>query len=285
MPSLSASRGEPNATGRPFSRTRPESGRSRPVTILINVDLPAPFSPIRAWISPAFRSSETPSSACTPGKDLLTDSIASSISGRLALDRPPAVQADRGENEGAEHELDPIGIDLREHHAVLNQPQQQDREHGAEHGDVAASQRRAADDRRGEGKQQPIGANGGLRRPELRDRQHGGGAGEQTGQNVSGYDDALAGDAGQFRGVGIAAEGQELAPLRGAREEHAEPHGYDQRRNEEIGDRAQMSIAEGDQRGRHFVERYRSGNAEIDSCKSGCGRQRYDESVDARAHS
>ena len=39
--------------------------------ILISVDLPAPFSPTRAWTSPACRSNETPRSACTPANDLL----------------------------------------------------------------------------------------------------------------------------------------------------------------------------------------------------------------------
>src|ERR1700693_1784495 len=115
----------------------------RPVTILISVDLSAPFSPINAWISPALRSSETPSSALTPGKDLLTDSSARPMSGDPAVDRPPTVQADRREDESAEHELHAIAINLPQHHAVLNQPEQQHREHGAEHRDVAAGQRRA----------------------------------------------------------------------------------------------------------------------------------------------
>src|SRR5262245_43657793 len=37
--------------------------------IFTSVDFPAPFSPTRAWTSPASRSSETPSSACTPPND------------------------------------------------------------------------------------------------------------------------------------------------------------------------------------------------------------------------
>src|SRR5512140_1724686 len=39
-----------------------------PARILISVDFPAPFSPTRAWISPASTWMETPSSARTPGK-------------------------------------------------------------------------------------------------------------------------------------------------------------------------------------------------------------------------
>ena len=46
----------------------PASGRSTPVRTLMSVDLPAPFSPTSAWISPAARSKSTPSRAWTPGK-------------------------------------------------------------------------------------------------------------------------------------------------------------------------------------------------------------------------
>src|SRR5690242_17136564 len=38
----------------------------------MRVDLPAPFSPTRAWTSPGRSSNETPRSARTPAKDLLT---------------------------------------------------------------------------------------------------------------------------------------------------------------------------------------------------------------------
>ncbi len=34
----------------------------------MSVDLPAPFSPTTAWISPALRSKSTSVRACTPGK-------------------------------------------------------------------------------------------------------------------------------------------------------------------------------------------------------------------------
>src|SRR5437016_4546972 len=39
---------------------------------LMRVDLPAPFSPSNAWISPARKSNETPLSARTAPKDLVT---------------------------------------------------------------------------------------------------------------------------------------------------------------------------------------------------------------------
>ena len=49
---------------------RPDRGRSTPVRTLIRVDLPAPFSPTRAWISPGRSSKSTPSRAWTPGNAL-----------------------------------------------------------------------------------------------------------------------------------------------------------------------------------------------------------------------
>src|SRR5882757_6766987 len=39
--------------------------------ILPRVDLPAPFSPRSAWVSPGITESETPFNACTPGNALL----------------------------------------------------------------------------------------------------------------------------------------------------------------------------------------------------------------------
>ncbi len=49
----------------------PESGGYRPVRMFISVDLPAPFLPTRAWISPSRTSKETPSRARTPGNVLM----------------------------------------------------------------------------------------------------------------------------------------------------------------------------------------------------------------------
>src|SRR6478752_1422122 len=46
---------------------RPESTLYTPVSALMSVDLPAPFSPIRACTSPGNRRKSTVSSALTPG--------------------------------------------------------------------------------------------------------------------------------------------------------------------------------------------------------------------------
>ena len=52
MPSFWAAIGLAMSTGRPLSGQRPAVGRCTPARILAKVDLPAPFSPRSAWISP-----------------------------------------------------------------------------------------------------------------------------------------------------------------------------------------------------------------------------------------
>ena len=68
MPAAKASRGEAKTTGRPSTAMLPSSGRSRPDSILIRVDLPAPLSPSRQTTSPGATLSETFSSAMTEPK-------------------------------------------------------------------------------------------------------------------------------------------------------------------------------------------------------------------------
>jgi hypothetical protein len=55
--------------GPPSIAIVPASGGWAPARIFNNVDLPAPFSPRSAWISPCRTSKTTPSTAFTPGKD------------------------------------------------------------------------------------------------------------------------------------------------------------------------------------------------------------------------
>ena len=52
MPSLLATPGLVMLTALPSQNISPELGSSDPNSILTNVDLPAPFSPSNAWISP-----------------------------------------------------------------------------------------------------------------------------------------------------------------------------------------------------------------------------------------
>src|SRR5262245_19016308 len=52
----------------------PRSGRCTPPRMRISVDLPAPFSPTMAWISPKATSKSTPASASVAPNSLLTPS-------------------------------------------------------------------------------------------------------------------------------------------------------------------------------------------------------------------
>jgi hypothetical protein len=51
----------------PSIRMVPDEGAIAPLQVFIKVDLPAPFSPANAWISPLLNSKLTPFKACTPG--------------------------------------------------------------------------------------------------------------------------------------------------------------------------------------------------------------------------
>src|SRR5215831_12168985 len=63
MPTAMASRGLAKWHSSPSRRTTPRSGRWTPPRMRISVDLPAPFSPTMAWISPYATSKSTPLSA------------------------------------------------------------------------------------------------------------------------------------------------------------------------------------------------------------------------------
>src|SRR5215510_8253207 len=70
MPAARASRAERKCTGAPSRRMVPSYSACTPAMIFISVLLPAPFSPTRPWISPAFRAKSTSLRACTPPNDL-----------------------------------------------------------------------------------------------------------------------------------------------------------------------------------------------------------------------
>src|SRR5262249_33570275 len=65
-PRARAARGSLSVTGSPLISSVPASARIAPLTILMRVDFPAPFSPTSAWTSPGSNSNETPRSARTP---------------------------------------------------------------------------------------------------------------------------------------------------------------------------------------------------------------------------
>src|SRR5690349_2898712 len=84
-PASRASPGPARTTGSPSSTTVPESGWWTPVSVLIRVDLPAPFSPHSACTDPPYSSSDTPRRAATLPNDLLTSTRP--ITGRSASGR------------------------------------------------------------------------------------------------------------------------------------------------------------------------------------------------------
>ncbi len=58
-----AARGDAEGSRSPAMSTAPVSGARLPLAMLNNVDLPEPFSPRRAWISPPWNSIVTSSLA------------------------------------------------------------------------------------------------------------------------------------------------------------------------------------------------------------------------------
>src|ERR1700686_1112294 len=87
MPMLaaSASREERKCTSFPSTRMVPESAECTPEMIFIIVLLPAPFSPARPWISPAFSVKSTLRSAWTPPNDFEMSVSSSSAIGLRQL--------------------------------------------------------------------------------------------------------------------------------------------------------------------------------------------------------
>src|SRR5262245_133669 len=88
MPAAIASWGLVKWHSSPSRRTTPRSGRWTPPRMRISVDLPAPFSPTTAWISPNATSKSTPSSATVAPNRLLTPS---------ALTAGPVIASTRNE--------------------------------------------------------------------------------------------------------------------------------------------------------------------------------------------
>src|SRR5690348_14657343 len=113
--------------------------------ILISVDLPAPFSPIKAWILPASRVKSTFSSATTPGKRLsmpLSSSAgtfpsmaAASLGWRKSTDIgsvPDDVEIGGQDDDDARHHHLQILVQAENDDAVVDHLQHQHAEQGAE---------------------------------------------------------------------------------------------------------------------------------------------------------
>src|SRR5581483_1159504 len=99
MPSSIAFCGLSMVTGWPLIRMSPLSLGCAPARIFIRVDLPAPFSPSRAWTSPFRTVRETSSRARTPGYCLLMWRISraggavSGVAVTYLTPRPPSLPA------------------------------------------------------------------------------------------------------------------------------------------------------------------------------------------------
>src|SRR3954452_1370174 len=140
-----------------------------PESTRICVDLPAPLPPTRATTSPAWRSTLTPSTACTPPNETRMSRISTSGGGRpapvsgtivvgsltlvIGAPSPRAAPGPRVEAHGDdEHDpdVDVLGrrVDLEQHHARTQRLHDHRAEHGAGDGADAAGERRATDDGR-----------------------------------------------------------------------------------------------------------------------------------------
>src|SRR5208337_5388854 len=106
MPARMASIGCQAGRTRPSTSMAPSSGVTTPARILINVDLPLPFSPAKQTISLRLMATLTSRSAWTPANALLTppsrsrgsEGIRSSCSrgsGRRSASAPPALSSER----------------------------------------------------------------------------------------------------------------------------------------------------------------------------------------------
>src|ERR1700730_4173512 len=186
MPSFIADLGEVISTGRPSILISPRSGRWTPERILINVDLPAPLSPTRPHTSPGWTSRSTPLRACTPEYHLcrLRTEIKRAAISAFHFDAPcsslqPRIGDDGKYSEPADGELEPVGVNLRQYQAVVDDTDQERTHDGAEHCTDATRQGGAADHRRRNGLQlQPVTDRGKRRaQPEDFDRSR------ETGQH------------------------------------------------------------------------------------------------------
>src|SRR6266568_1921439 len=95
MPSRACVSGEARVTSSPSNRTDPAVGARSPERQLKNVDLPAPFGPIRPMMSPSRTSRSASDTARKLPNNCVTARASSSMAGLERLGCPPA----RGEPE------------------------------------------------------------------------------------------------------------------------------------------------------------------------------------------
>src|SRR5271165_895298 len=156
-PKRMATLGDVISTPFPSRRISPLSGCRTPESILISVDFPAPLSPTSPTTSRDCTSSVTPFSAWTPSYHLWmcrTEISGDVMSGRHLYPPRRSTQPRVGDHsedcQGADSEFEPVGVDLGHYESVVDDPDQQGADNGAEHGADAAAQRGSPDHRGGD---------------------------------------------------------------------------------------------------------------------------------------
>src|SRR3974390_56880 len=93
MPSRPCASGDARVTSLPANRTEPEVGTISPERQLKNVDLPAPFGPMRPTISPSFTSRSASATARKLPNTRVIARASSSMPGSELLQRTVVAQA------------------------------------------------------------------------------------------------------------------------------------------------------------------------------------------------
>src|SRR6478672_9825000 len=194
MPARRASIGVRKCTTLPSSRISPASGTSAPDSALINVDLPAPLSPITARISPA-RSSKSAWSSAVTWPYRLTRPRASMTSAVALPAATSARSATRelirrhGENHQDSRDEDLVdGRYAHEREAVPKDADDQRAHERPEYRASASEQARAAEDD-GRDRVEVFGLAGvRVSYPGARDRQQRRDAVQHAGEDIHGQD-------------------------------------------------------------------------------------------------
>src|SRR5262249_27562755 len=135
-----------------------------PVSILMTVDLPAPFSPSRQNTSPAFSASDSSRTAVTPKKRLVTPRSSMIVSPAAMSVAPHGKQAEamvgeHGEQQQeADEKLRKVGVPAEEEDAHRHNAVGERAEDGADRRPVATGEQDAADDRSGNAREDVLGA-------------------------------------------------------------------------------------------------------------------------------
>src|SRR5690349_8653000 len=104
MPSRQIVYGGSPRIERPRQRTSPPSARSWPLTMLKNVDLPAPLGPISARISPRDSANDTSSTARTPPNARRTRCTSRTDADSVMRTRPDHAEKAAREHQDDQHE-------------------------------------------------------------------------------------------------------------------------------------------------------------------------------------